>query len=78
MVKGVYQKSKPILLHGKCGVSPEDILEDIGFLLGVVGHVFGVEYEINAVKHMMTGLGVYGGSSLGDGVQVFHINVEVF
>ena len=78
MVKGVYQKPKPIIMRGTYVNDPEELLEDIWFLLGVVGHVFGVEYEINAVKHMMTGLGVYGGSSLGDGVQVFHINVEVF
>ena len=73
MVKGVYQKSKPILLHGKCGVSPEDILEDIGFLLGVVGQFVGAEYEINAVKHMITGLGEDGGASLEYGAEVVHI-----
>ena len=39
MVKGVYQKPKPIIMRGTYVNDPEELLEDIWFLLGVVGHV---------------------------------------
>ena len=43
----------------------------------MVGCIVGEEDEVNTTEKVMAGLGVYGGAALGEGAEIFHVDVHV-